>query len=514
MNWKTGLRAAVLGAVLLGAPEASAFCGFYVSGATGELYNNATQVVLMREGTRTVLSMANNYQGPPSDFAMVVPVPVVLQKENVKTLPPDIFKKLDQLTAPRLVEYWEQDPCYQPPPMQYAPMPPMAMGMPAPAAAPAASLGVRIEAKFAVGEYEVVILSAENAMGLDTWLRQEKYNIPEGAEPVLKPYVQAGMKFFVAKVDVEKVKFKDGQATLSPLRFHFDDDRFFLPVRLGLLNSSGTQDLIVNILARERYEVANYPNVTIPTNLELSPRGKENFGAFYAALFDRTAEKNPKAVITEYAWNAGTCDPCPGPALSPTDLTLLGGDVAPDPPPGPGQASRNAQKLSTWNVTLTRLHTRYTRDALGDDLVFRKATPISGGNENWSGTNSQEATPLSAGGTSMFQGRYIVRHPWEGKITCTDPKFGRWGGPPGGAKRPETAQNLAFAPRGKNDFAAWLTQDVNTLGLKGTPAPPPQRTYDVPLSAHFRGPRWPLAAGFFLGLTAVGLLAWRSRRAS
>lgn len=146
--------------------------------------------------------------------------------------------------------------------------------------------------------------------------------------------------------------------------------------------------------------------------------------------------------------------------------------------------------------------------------MFRKATPISGGNENWSGTNTQEATPLSAGGTSMFQGRYIVRHPWEGKITCTDPKFGRWGGPPGGARRPETAQNLAFAPRGKNDFAAWLTKDVTALGLKGTPAPPPQRTYDVPLSAHFRGPRWPLAAGFFLGLTAVGILAWRSRRAS
>ena len=44
-------------------------------------------VVLMRDGTRTVLSMQNNYQGPPEDFAMVVPVPVVLQKENVKTLP-------------------------------------------------------------------------------------------------------------------------------------------------------------------------------------------------------------------------------------------------------------------------------------------------------------------------------------------------------------------------------------------------------------------------------------------
>ena len=91
--------------------EARAFCGFYVSGADAQLTNNATQVVLMRDGTRTVLSMQNNYQGPPQDFAMVVPVPVVLQKENVKTLPRDVFDRVDQLTAPRLVEYWEQDPC-------------------------------------------------------------------------------------------------------------------------------------------------------------------------------------------------------------------------------------------------------------------------------------------------------------------------------------------------------------------------------------------------------------------
>src|SRR4029078_7846257 len=93
---------------------AHAFCGFYVSGADTKLYNNATMVVLMREGTRTVLSMQNNYQGPPEDFAMVVPVPVVLQKENVKTLDKTLFDHIDQLDSPRLVEYWEQDPCYQP----------------------------------------------------------------------------------------------------------------------------------------------------------------------------------------------------------------------------------------------------------------------------------------------------------------------------------------------------------------------------------------------------------------
>src|SRR5688572_18743316 len=81
------------------APPAGAFCGFYVSGADAQLANNATSVVLMREGLRTVLSMENNYQGPPEEFALVVPVPVVLQKENVKTLVPQVFRKIDQLSA-------------------------------------------------------------------------------------------------------------------------------------------------------------------------------------------------------------------------------------------------------------------------------------------------------------------------------------------------------------------------------------------------------------------------------
>src|SRR5436190_180692 len=57
---------------------AHAFCGFYVAGSNQKMFNDATQVVLMREGTRTVLSMQNDYRGPLEDFAMVVPVPVVL----------------------------------------------------------------------------------------------------------------------------------------------------------------------------------------------------------------------------------------------------------------------------------------------------------------------------------------------------------------------------------------------------------------------------------------------------
>ncbi|MDQ3300888.1 MAG: DUF2330 domain-containing protein, partial [Myxococcota bacterium] len=215
-------------ALAVTAGSAHAFCGFYVSGSDKKMFNDATNVVLMRDGTRTVLSMQNDYRGPLEDFAMVVPVPVVLKESEVKTLPRYVFDRIDALGSPRLVEYWEQDPCPQPVDRRR-----YRMSSP-PSMAPSAGMSrddavgkketVKIEAKFDVGEYQVLILSATEAAGLETWLRQNKYKIPAGAEPLLRPYVEAGSKFFVAKVDPKKVKLEDGRAALSPLRFHYDTE--------------------------------------------------------------------------------------------------------------------------------------------------------------------------------------------------------------------------------------------------------------------------------------------------
>lgn len=431
-------------------PYVLAFCGFYVAEGNTKLYNNATQVVMLRDGTRTALSMQNNYQGPPEKFAMVVPVPVILQKENVKTLDRAVLDKIDQLDAPRLVEYWEQDPCYEPPAqndelldftlrksLESAPLEAQGQAL------------VRVEAKFAVGEYDIVILSAEDATALEAWLKQEKYSIPDNAQPYLRPYVQAGSKFFVARVDSQKVKFENGMATLSPLRFSYDTETFTLPIRLGLINSKGAQDLIVHILAKDkRFEASNYPNVTIPTNLDVEESVRGSFGPFYAALFDATLAKNPKAIVTEYAWDASTCDPCPGPALEQNDLRVLGGDTLPTPPQG------------AWGWTLTRLHARYDANALGADLVFKEAPAIVGGREFLTDGKTLEkgAVPSSY---NNFQGRYAVRHPWTGAIACKNPHRGVWGG----RSTPTAARDLAFASRGKIDLASILHTSVSEIGI-------------------------------------------------
>ena len=433
--------------------SAHAFCGFYVGGAGADLYNKATMVVMMREGTRTVLSMQNAYEGPPENFAMVVPVPAVLSEEDVHTLPEELFAKVDRLAAPRLVEYWEQDPCAPPMP----PPQPMAMAMAVDEEATedeggGGDLGVTIEAQFAVGEYDIVILSARDSSGLDTWLRREGYHIPEGAEPVLRPYVEAGTKFFVARVDTSRIeRWENGRAMLSPLRVQYESDQFMLPVRLGLVNSAGTQDLIVHILARgQRYEVANYDNVTIPTNLRVTTGVRNEFGPFYASLFDRLLAEHENSVVTEYAWDAGSCDPCPGPTLDPNDLTTLGLDVIGAPPYG-------------W--TLTRLHYRYQASSLGEDLVFRPAPAIVGGRgmPDAEGVLTREVTPA---GTNAFQGRYAILHPWEGEIACDEPRRGMWGGPPGGGEPPAApATNLAFAERGAQ-LSSFLAEDLPELDVQ------------------------------------------------
>ncbi len=453
-RWQMALAVSIC--ALIAPATTSAFCGFYVGGANGSLFNDATMVVMMREGTRTVLSMQNSYQGPPERFAMVVPVPVVLQQENVRTLEREIFARVDTLAAPRLVEYWETDPCWRPPRYRTRPSPPRAMMAPPSRAAGAGGrdLGVRIEAQFAVGEYDIVILSARDSDGLDTWLRRERYHIPPNAEPALRPYVQAGTKFFVARVDPARVTFQGGRAVLSPLRVHYDSEAFNLPVRLGLINSNGTQDLIVHILARnQRYETANYPNVFIPTNIEVRPSARTSFGAFYAKLFDATREAYPGSVITEYAWQAGFCDPCPGPTLSPSDITTLGADVA--------GVQMSPYSAGEW--TLTRLHHRYSREGLSEDLVFRAATPVNGGTgvPNAGGRMDREVRP---GGSNTFQGRYAILHRWNRPITCEHPIRGRWGGPPNGREpRPTPALDLATQPRAGAPLSSFLRQSIPQL---------------------------------------------------
>jgi hypothetical protein len=374
----------------LPAAEVRAFCGFYVGKADASLFNQASQVILARDGDHTTLTMLNDYKGDLTEFALVVPVPVVLKREQVKVVDKKIFERLDGYSSPRLAEYFDRDPCAPiPPPMMSSAPTGGARDM---ARRGDAALGVKVEDSFSVGEYDIVILSASESDGLETWLRQNGYRIPDRAGRALRPYIQQNMKFFVAKVNL-KAQVKTGFSSLRPLQFEFESARFMLPMRLGMLNADGPQDLIVYALTRNgRVESTNYRTVKLPANMNLPPFLKQGatFTDFYRAMFDQAAKREGmKAVFTEYFWDMSWCDPCAADPLTPDELKMAGvrwvGSRRP-PPPGTRPVPDGAQP-----VMLTRLHVRYTPETFPEDLAFQETSD-----------------------RQNFQTRYVLNNPWKG----------------------------------------------------------------------------------------------------
>src|SRR5690606_3148256 len=95
---------------------AAAFCGFYVAKADTRLYNEQSKVVLARSGERTVITMASDYKGEARDFALVVPVPVLLEEDQIHVTDMKHVDALDEYSAPRLVEYHDENLCGPPVP--------------------------------------------------------------------------------------------------------------------------------------------------------------------------------------------------------------------------------------------------------------------------------------------------------------------------------------------------------------------------------------------------------------
>jgi hypothetical protein len=436
-------------AALLATPLAQAFCGFYAGKADANLFNEASQVIVVRDGPRTVLSMLNDYSGPLNEFALIVPTPTTLQRGQVRIADKLTFERLDAYSAPRLAEYFDSDPCqfsfawgqdlsnYLERRANILPVPSAARPMNDVARDKA--LGVTVELQYTLEEYDIVSLSATQSDGLETWLRQNGYKLPKGASAALKPYINQGMKFFVAKVNLKEQR-KTGYSSLRPLQFAFESEKFMLPMRLGMLNAAPgkTQDLIIYMLTKNgRVESSNYRTAKLPTGMNLPFFIKPKFQDFYKTMFGNQAkQEDHRVVFTEYFWDMAWCDPCAANPLSAEELAKagvfwVGGNpdenfsamqkVAPpvdktsasginDSKKSPGipkpleisPATRsitpppNAQQAQP--VVLTRLHVRYTPATFPEDLMFTQTKD----RQNW-------------------QARYVLQNPYGGSVAqCSE----------------------------------------------------------------------------------------------
>ena len=371
--------------LMTAAANAHAFCGFYVAKGDAKIFNRASQVAMVRDGDHTVMTMANDFRGDPREFAVVIPVPTAIERGQIHVADKALLDHLDAYSSPRLVEYFDYDPCM---------MADQAFGVTAAAPAlmereaskqaRARSLGVTIEARYTVGEYDILILSAKQSNGLETWLRENGYTIPNGASAVLGSYIRQNMKFFVARVNLDE-QAKLGFNYLRPIQVAYDSPKFMLPIRLGTVNADGPQELFIYMLTKNgRVETTNYRTVKLPTDVDVPMYVRDEFAPFYKALFtEQVRREDMSSVFLEYAWDMNWCDPCAGDPLSPEELRNLG--VFWIAPNGSG----------AQNIFLTRLHVRYDRAHFPEDLVFQQT-----------------------GDKRNYQARYVLHHAWTGSSDC------------------------------------------------------------------------------------------------
>jgi hypothetical protein len=405
----------------LTAGPAAAFCGFYVAKADSKLFNKSSKVVLTRDGNQTAITMASDYEGDPDEFAVVIPVPTFIERRQIGVVDTKTIDHLDAYTAPRLVEYSDPDPCR---PILEHVASDRRIAAPARAGGLAVSYkGVTVEASYDVAEYDVSILSAEESNGLIDWLTDNGYRIPNGAAAVLGSYIKQNMRFFVAKVNLERMKLA-GNHYLRPLQVRYETTKFMVPLRLGTVNANGPQDLIIYALTRKgRVEAANYRTVKLPTGMDVPLYVKAEFGKFYKAMFDRAVVRaNMRAVFVEYAWDMGWCDPCASEPLSNKELVELGARWI-------GDDSAAPFRRGGTPVFATRLHVRYDAKSFPEDIAFQE-------------TYDRE----------NFQGRYVLRHPWQGNASC----------PAAQAYRRELSMRFAREAANLVELTGWARNEVES----------------------------------------------------
>jgi len=122
------------------------------------------------------------------------------------------------------------------------------------------------------------------------------------------------------------------------------------------------------------------------------------------------------------------------------DMIKLGGDIIGGP-------------ITKGGYVLTRLHARYGKADMKDDLRFAEAKPITGGREVYSKNGIEYGSKPAD--QNFFQARYAIRYWWTGEIKCKNPQRAVWGPNPNGSPSLViAASKVAFAPRGKLELAS------------------------------------------------------------
>ena len=351
-----GLAALILAA----APQsAQAFCGAYLGSSESLITNATSTVVYVREGNRSTITMSNDILTQARSFTMLIPAPGTLVASDVKVVEPGVVARIENYAAPRLVEYTCDDlhgghslkdaacGCATDALMELAASTAMDF-LP----------GLLDQLEVGFGSYEISTLAASSTSELEAWAAGQGLFLPDGSADLFEEYVSGGASFISVKVDLDEVM--SGGVLLKPIQFSYESEMMSLPIRLGTLNSAGSQDVVLHVITDTggAVGISNYPEFTVEGDCMFDEDGAGSFSRFYDDLYadQWDAEAGGAGYVTEYLWAPSACDPCTGGGPL-TESALRDVGYRGDP----------------RDAVVTRLHVRYGAGAVEGDLMLYDA---------------------------------------------------------------------------------------------------------------------------------------------
>jgi len=476
------LALVAVGAATLSSTTTWAFPGVLVSVTPRPPQVSTTELVVMDQGGLSVVTLSVDYRGPFERFALLMLVPRDVERQRLKTVKHEFVARLEQLTAPRVFEFWEQDPCVPGPPEQawQSHVPVKNRGFLTPDVMPPRDDHYPVSNELAIpaapvfketeNEFSYQLLRPQSSAEFQRWLEKRGYRVVPGTLEPLIDRLESDVQILVAEVAVDRAELIDGEhLQLGGIRYW--SRRPLLPIfaSLGKANLAPQHDLFVYTLHREnRYQAGHQKNLFAPTNLKVTAALGARVGPLYNTLFERLLSAEPGAAVTEFVGPSEECgEPCSNAPLELRELLTFGGDVLEAnlphqerppkerPPTAPASAlpaapagsaagatplpdpkqreteQRLAAKralLARQRYVVTRLHLRGSaKSALTDLELASTALHQSGGYGVPRGPNAELPQGVRPSQTSRYQVRFHAEHTWQGALPCAKPERFRWG---------------------------------------------------------------------------------------
>jgi hypothetical protein len=341
--------------------SAYAVSAFFLSDISKKLTYENSVMVVSRDENRTVITLAPHYKYDGQALGILIPVPNLVSKTQIRFGSAELVEKIVDYTAPRIVPYQELDLCKSADQQIERKLLIDKIGF---------SKGVAQPEVLNADALQIDLIKAEDfsETSVASFLHDKGFEVNKLQEPILKTYQDAGVEFILVSYNGGDA---DKGAIIPPIQIAYESGNFILPLGLSSDVGAAAQDLTLIMLSREGLVVPkSLPVKPIGTGLDLPFYAVSEFEQSYQAIFDQAlTSDNFQSMFLEYSGDVNWCPNCDlTKKLSAESLRALGVWWL-DSPKKTAKKGLPQPKADINNVYVTRLHLRHT-----DKTIFGKVT--------------------------------------------------------------------------------------------------------------------------------------------